>query len=545
MTAKKIFFIIAIVFLLQGAGAEFSLNPRTLNASIKQGLEASIQIDVSNIGENNETITVSAAPSSQDIEAVLHRNNFTLNPGESTFVSLTLMPKKNIEEGTYFVTVTAKTQEEEATETISVNVFSVNDFDFEFESQSLETCSEEGTEQINVFVQNKSSQQDEFLLFSDSLEFAPSFSPSQISVNAQSTGQTILSIPFNQTHSRTTHTIPVIATDSSGNLVEKKFYFTLAKCDSKDSFFDAFLDTEFMEISAGEQKQASLTVINLLEEKQNVFISIESLLETTKPPFEVTLSPLEERTFPITVTGREEDAAGENKVRFFIWNKNQSLERELAVEVAQEESLKVTLLNNDIKQRICSAKDLEVFEFEVENTGDIESEISVEIENPYETIGVIVPKDSTRLLPFEKRTLKAIVQPAFDTPLGEKEVVLVLRVNGRIEFEEILKFTVVEPPEEETFSRTIETQTTNKDEKTNENVPYAPQGKQPLQTPLFGEKSNQSTAILLLSQPDQYTPIILIIALGIIIMFSLFSGNKVTYRQPWLEKNPSGKGWRK
>ena len=467
---KALFLFVLVALLSQQATANFSFNPETTVVSVEKGLQASVQLLFHNDSNASTDISVKAESGNTNLQAFLQEDSFTLHEGERTSVSLVIKPLQALPDGTYFVTVTAKDWNETITSTIEVRVFSQSDFGVSFGENNFAICRGSGWKTVNVTVQNNGSQRN-FLLYTDSDEFAPEFSPEELEISSGANKTSVLRFYVNQTHSIGMHSIPVIVNDQSGKLSEKELSFEVKDCaddgngggggggdgGGENSFFDLSISPTSFFLDAGEDETVTVRIKNLLNEGQKVFLSAESIFEMDRLPYEVQLDAGEEKTFTTVFTGRHQDPPGESEVKFFAWNEKATDEEILSVEVPQESMVEITLLNNDITQRICSAIDLEVFEVEIKNTGDEEQDFFLSIENDHDTIGVTINDRSILVFPGEKQLVRIVVQPAFDTPLGEKEIILVVRdEDGRIAGEEKLVFTVVAPFEQDFGTLRIE-----------------------------------------------------------------------------------------
>ncbi|MBI4045153.1 MAG: hypothetical protein HY392_05570 [Candidatus Diapherotrites archaeon] len=451
---QTISLLVFAVLLAPVAFADFSFQPQTTTLSIEKGLEASIQLLFHNDSNASTDISVRAESTNPGLQVFLQEDGFTLHEGERTSVSLVIKPLLGIADGAYFVTVTARDYNETIISTIEVKVFSQSDFGFSFSENDFEVCQGSGWKTINVSVGNNGAQRD-FLLYTDSDEFAPEFAPEELEIGPGAGRDSSLRFYVNQTHSIGMHSIPVIVSDRIGKMSEKALVFEVKNCAERDGggdgedendFFDLSISPSSIVLGAGKEETVTVRLRNLLDEEQKVFLSSESIFEMDKLPYEVFLSSGEEKTFEVVFTGRQQDPPGEHEAAFFAWNEKATDEETLEVEVPSESRAELTVLNNDITQRICSAVDLEVFEVEIKNTGDEEQKFFLSIENDHDTIGVTINDREVLVFPGEKRLVRIVVQPAFDTPLGEKEVILVARdEEWRIVGEEKLSFTVVAP----------------------------------------------------------------------------------------------------
>lgn len=459
---KTFLFAFFLILFAQSIFADFSFNPETSLVSIEKGLQASVQLIFHNDTNSSTDITLRAESPNSSLQVFLQENSFTLHKGERTSVSLTLKPLESLSEGTYFVTVTASDWNETTTSVIEVRVLSDSDFDFSFSENNFEVCQGSGWKTFTVTVQNNGNQRD-FLLYADSDEFTPEFSPEELEISSGATKSSSLRFYINQTHSIGIHSIPVIVDDRTGKLSEKELVFEIKGCadgqddDGENSFFDLSISPASIFLDAGDEETVKVSLKNLLNENQTVFLSAESIFEMGKLPYQVELTAGEEKIFTTVFSGRHQDPPGEHDVKFFAWNEKATDEEILSVEVPQESMVEITLLNNDITQRICSAIDLEVFEVEIKNTGDEGQKFFLSIENEHDTIGVTFNDRSVLVFPAEKHLVRIVVQPAFDTPLGQKEIILVVRgEEGRIVGEEKLVFTVVAPFEQDFGTLRIE-----------------------------------------------------------------------------------------
>ncbi|GEM_PF-3242842 len=449
--ANKIAAVFALILLagVTGATSSFSFFTPTNTISVEKGIQASVPLEFANLSGNAITVNVLVDSTENNLEVVMPQTQFVLNKNESTSFTLTLKPKEGIQDGTYNLNIRSTAGSETLTRTLEVRVFSVTDFDFYFDESGFEVCSDKYTKELNVRVQNNSSQEKKFLLFSDSEEFVPSFSPEELIVQGNSSRSSRLTIHLNDSHSKGPHSVPLYVKSPDAKIIEKTLEFSTKECadGTRESgeFFGISLDKDFLELKPNQEKPVMLSIKNLLNEKQKVFVSVESALEVSKPPYEVELLPLEERQFQAIVKGREEDSFGTNKVTFFVWNENDSKERDLIVEVAKMHKLEINILKNDLTERICSAVDFEVFEIEVSNKGSEEEVVLFDVKNDHETIGTTISEREIHLLPFEKQIIKVVVQPAFHTPIGEKEIVFEAKsLESGKKFQEILRFTVIE-----------------------------------------------------------------------------------------------------
>lgn len=455
-----------VALFAQVAFADFSFHPETSVVSVEKGLQAQVQLLFHNDSDASTGISVKAESAASNLQVFLQEDSFTLHKGERTSVSLVIKPLEALADGTYFATVTAKDWNETIISTIEVRVFSQSDFSFSFSENDFEACLASGWKTINVTVQNNGSQRN-FLLYTDSDEFAPEFSPEELEIGPGGSKASSLRFYINQTHSIGRHSIPVAVSDRGGKLSEKELFFEVKNCaddgdgggdvDGENSFFDLSITPSSFVLSSGEEETATVHIKNLLDEGQKVFLSAESIFEMDRLPYEVQLNAGEEKIFTTVFTGRHQDPPGVHVVKFFAWNEKATDEEILDVEVPQESGVAITVLNNDIAQRICSAVDLEVFEVEIKNTGDEGQNFFLSIENGHGTIGATINDRGILVFPGEKQLVRIVVQPAFDTPLGEKEIILVVRdEEGRIVGEEKLSFTVVAPFEQDFGTLRIE-----------------------------------------------------------------------------------------
>ncbi len=452
MSIKQTAFAVFFVMFFSLANASTNLDLETHNASIQKGLEASVQLYVQNDSGSESQITLFATSNNQNLLISLSRDNFLLNENETTSVSLTLKPANEIPSGTYTVLVKLVSDQNIVEKIITVNVFSTNEFDFSFENNQ-NACIENNNLQANVTITNYGQTQG-FLAYSDSEEFTPTIAPAQTTISGGASKTVKLTIPINQTHSQGPHYVPVIVKNTFGSLVEKKFEFNLNDC--KNNYFDAYLNDYNLDIKQGQEKHVQLTVKNLLDKEQKIFISTESELETDTPHGEIIFLPNEQKNLEITIKAQHDLSGGEKTISFFIWNFEQSKELKLFADVNDKSFLEITLLNNEITSRICSAIDFEVFEIKLKNNSLTEDTFTVDAENDYDTIGIEFSDDEITLSSGEEKIIRVIVKPAFDAPLGEKKIILEIQSeNTNDKFFEQLNFTVI-APFEESFSNVLQ-----------------------------------------------------------------------------------------
>ena len=442
-------FISAFLLLLFIANAQaLQINTEADVLNLERGQSIGTLVRITNDSFDVRNYTLKASTEDFDLELIPAVKEFRLNPQETISFSITIVATEETNTGTHFVDIEIG-GDGQAERTIEVEVREEAGIELIPEQDKVEFCKEPYTKYIDVEVRNESGISRTVQLKGESEILLPVFEPSELTVAANSSRDVRMKIHIN--HSTQLDEFDVGMFAFYGNtVVERNVVVEINECeDGETPPFRLEIIDGHLSIDKGEEKKARFRLVSLIDDDQDVRISAVSDLKVEEFDQLMHLGGNETEEGKILVFADENDEADVHDVIVYAWNDLGEDSENIEVDVEPMHKLNAVLLNNDILNRICSAVDFEVFELEISNDGDLRERVNISVDNPYDSIGIVITENNFQLDAGEKKIVQIAVQPAFDTELGDKTVNLRVdsSTDSEFEFEEELNFTVVAAPE--------------------------------------------------------------------------------------------------
>lgn len=409
-------------------------------------------LTIENLSDEKVCFELNTDTDYEELSAVILADEFCLNRNERTKVTVTIISSADAEEGEYNVEIRIRYNGEELTKNIKVNILDLERV--ELESQYRVFYKEGYTKKIPVEVINRSNQPVEVILTAESELFIPNFEPYEMMLDPYEEKTSYLIIHINETTKLGRYTIPIFARIADA-YIERDASFELVEKEEAPTFSLVVLDNT-IRMEKGEEEEVRFYIRNLLDEEQSIRLSAISELPTELEQYYIDLGPNEREYSHLIVKARESDEGKEYEVKVYAWNSKHEEQEIIEVEVRSEHEIEVNIFNNNIEQRVCSVADLEVFEVEIINKGDYDEELTLSIENSYETIEVNISDEEFDLEKGESKTVYIAVQAGYDTELGNKKFYLIVENEaGGIDIREPLYFKVIEAGQEDLIEGVI------------------------------------------------------------------------------------------
>ena len=440
----------SIAFLAAGVNA-LQVNPQINTEAnvlnLESGQSIGTIVSITNSSSDGMDLSFRASTSDFDLELIPEKKDFTLNPHETIYFSVTIVATEDADEGTHFVDLNVEGDGVSAGKTLTIEVEESAQLELVPEQDIVRICKEPYTHYIDVEVRNTSSLPKTVQLKGESEILLPVFDPTELTVAGSSESTVRMKIHINYTTQYGEYDVPIFAFEGD-NVVERNVVVEVVGCEPDETPFRLEIIDDELSIEKGDEEKARFRLVSLIDEEQDVRISAVSTLKVEQFDDIIHLDEFESVESKLLVYAEDEDKADEHIVTVYAWNDKGEESEEIEVEVEPMHKLSARLLNNDITNRVCSAVDFEVFELEVSDEGDLREKVVVSVDNDYDTIGIHITEDNFYLDEGEKKVVQIAVQPAFDTPLGEKTITLKVdsTTDSGFEFEEQLNFTVIESP---------------------------------------------------------------------------------------------------
>ena len=442
------FFAIALVAIFAANAYALQLSTDAAILNLEKGQSIGTTVRVTNDSFDVKHLEFEASTYDFELELVPAVKEFTLNPHETTTFSLSVVANDEVEEGRHNVLIEIK-GDDYASGQITVEVIEPHRIGLVPEQDVVEICKEPYTHYIKVEVENNGTGARDIGLKAESEILLPIFEPAELSVEGGSSRTVKMRIHINNTTQFGEYNVGLFAFVGD-DVVERKVIVDVVDCGRDETPFRLEAIDDSLSIDKGDSENARFRLVSLIDEEQDVRISSVSDLRTEEFDQVMHLDEFESEESRIVVYAEDEDEADGHLVTLYAWNDLGEDSEGIDVEIEPFHKLSAKVLNNDITNRICSAIEFEVFEVEVRNEGDFSERINVSVDNDHETIGIHITDEEFTLDAGESKIVQIAVQPAFDTPIGQKSVTLRVESSRTdFEFEEQLNFTVIHPPEQE------------------------------------------------------------------------------------------------
>lgn len=448
MNRNVLAFILVLLLSAGAAAAEarqgnLEISADASRVEIGNSDSVGIALGILNSGKGEVCVKMRAESDYAGVYGKLSASEFCLSPNQGTRVALAIRSEDYAEEGTYTITVHAEYGCREgacsAEKTIEVLVNRGGGIWLSAEPR-MEFCNTGYAKKIPVHVRNNSNYSRKITLSASSARFLPVFEPNEIWLDAGEQMEAELLVHINSTTRAGFYSIPMFA-DSEGLRAAGNAEFEITECE-KPKPFELEIYDSYVNVRKGDEVKLRFRVENLLKEGQRITLSSTGGLPNETDSREIALEGGESHYGEITVSAGEDESHGEYPITLYAWNENGEESREATVNVRKEHGIRVSILNNGIEQRPCSASEFGVFEARVTNHGDYGEKVRLYVENPYGDVSHNVSESKFTLKAGEGRTVQISVLPGYDAEPGERTIYLRVKAGG-FEEEYALRFRVI------------------------------------------------------------------------------------------------------
>lgn len=314
---------------------------------------------------------------------------------------------------------------------------------FDFTDTSSDICLGGYHKDVSIFVSNTGVQTEKIILFSDSGLFFPQFDNPELTLAPGQRTRTEFKINFNDFTRAGEYSVPVFAKTVAGTVFSDSFDFKLVECTDGDPFELLVSDSQ-LTLGKFEIERVRVTVKNNLDRVQDISFNALSELPSRPGQYHFSLGPFESQDSFVEIEARQNDKAETHFVDLVASSEFGKQTKSIKVAVRKNHDILFNLLQNELTSVVCSATEAAVFEIELTNSGDEKETVNISVDNDFDDISATVSDERIELKENEKKTVRVIVNPSFDSELGEKEIALEIRGQGFAYRENIpLRFTVV------------------------------------------------------------------------------------------------------
>ncbi len=447
-----LFAINSQAMIMQVPEPRIQLIPESNNVSLEAGNSINVLLNIVNNGSSKQCVELYTKTYSNKLEAELASTSVCVSPNQTVSFSLSIFSEIDAVEKNYLVEVFAEQGTKQLTKTsIDVDVYKTNTFEVN-QKNSIDVFYKTGyTKFVKVIVTNLTSKFQKISLTSDSELFVPTINPNIVHLDAFESKEVELQININNTTPTGVFEIPIYAKSSVNNrIIERSVLFELKDASElHEKKFDLEVLDKYTLMNRKENKFVKFKVTNLLSEEQKIrFMLNNGGLDAELIQSSVVLKAGESEIFEIKINGQDYYEDKEFQGIIWAYNDKEQLKDSFIVRIESDHNVVAELLNNDLEQKICSINGKEFFEIKITNYGDFDETINLDFDNSYENIQVVASKNNFEL---KKGTIKKgtskivriIVNPGFNTSLGEKKINVTINTNNKTINSFELKFTVI------------------------------------------------------------------------------------------------------
>src|SRR3989344_86874 len=413
---------------------------------IEPGDSINLQLTVENTFDETVCFNLDASLDNEErdeIRTSLGNDEFCLNSGEQTSITLTITSLDDARICFYDIEVVLDYPQGERTRTIDVEIVDQEDPIDISRTTDYFVCKEPYTQEIGIRLENNSGRTQTINLNASHELLLPTFEFATTTLSGGEEDEMILRIHTNETTALEEYTIQVFAR-SENYFVERDIVIRLIECQTDE--FDLEITPITQNIERNTKEFYIVKLIGKSDKDLDIRLSSDGTLPNTLDKYNVFLPKHGEKTVQLEVSARESDDDGAHKIKVTAWSANETEEETVKAIVESEHKIELLVANNDFEARICSATNGQVYEITIKNTGDFEEDVELTLRNVPETIQAVLSEDEIEIRKGEEKTIFVFVNPGFNTDIGNYSITL--EADWGEDFaRETLKFRVVEADE--------------------------------------------------------------------------------------------------
>ncbi|MEM0360688.1 MAG: hypothetical protein QXK06_05120 [Candidatus Diapherotrites archaeon] len=428
-----------------GCGFSVRLYPEYNSIRMQRNDARNIRVKIENNSCNYYCLNLYGREYSSYIDATASTNYVCLNPGESTWVSLSIQTI-DAPSGNYTAKLEAQSGGNKESASISIKVESCTTCGsctsgscLYISSTTKALCrGETGT--LSILVRNNSSEIKEVELEASSTEFLAYFEESTIEVDARSEKYVPLKTYVYPGTSLGSYYVNVSArTDQE--YAQTKAYFTVKDCEEPDTqSFTLSLSGTCVSLEKGKDKNISFTVKN--NTSNNLTVNLQTIADIpTEVQGSVDLNPNETKTLRLNASARLDEATGKHYVKLYAWTAKHREYKTACFDVEKRRKSVFSVKDRNTTIEQCSNA---VFSLLIENQGDYNESYSIEISNSTKA-KITLSEKSFTLAPGKGREVFINVDAPMD--LKEGTYWFDVLVKGSETFSKRIYFSVVKARE--------------------------------------------------------------------------------------------------
>ncbi|MFH1240695.1 MAG: thioredoxin domain-containing protein, partial [Candidatus Diapherotrites archaeon] len=372
------------------ANIEFSPSGRTV--TMDRYDSDSVSYDVRNTGDQETYVDLSVSDNSSYINSSVNTDRFWLGADSSKSVTV-YIETNNANTGTYNVELEAKYINGPKTENITVYVNAdgpITD-SITLDATYKTVCRGEYNE-VNVEIKNNANYGRDIELSAEPEMFLPYFTDKYIYLSAYDSEDVTLKIWVPDRISTGTKYINIYAKSGSKTYSDTARIYVkdcgIPNPINKDKEFTLTLQSSCKRIEKGEKTTYTFTLKNITNDDIRVDLQVVSDLPTElKDHVPVYLDSYERVTLEFEVKSRKTDDTGRHEIIVYAWDDDYNTKESTCVYLEGTNEVDVDLVNNDLK---IERGKFEVFTLLVENTGDFEENVDIEVNDYFEGIEVTI-----------------------------------------------------------------------------------------------------------------------------------------------------------
>jgi len=377
------------VIIGQGSCAfSIDLDPEHSTIHMERNDIESVRVEIENTSCEHYCVDLYGRDTSSYIDADPARDRVCLNPGERTWVALTI-ETMDASARTYTVKMEAKRGSSSRSASINVIVDSctgcgsgcTTGCGSSSDCLALSTYSRsicrDSKENLRVKVRNTSNEIKTVELSASSSEFLATFEEDEIELDAHSEKYVDLEVYVYNDTSLGSHYVNVYA-ETDGDYVSRKAYFTVTDCEEpEENSFSLSVSSGCTSVDKGKDRNVSFTVKN--KTGNDLTVNLQTVAGIpTEVQSEVHLNAHESKTVKVMVSARNDDEPGRHYVKLYGWTAKYRLMKTFCVDIDKRRDTVLTLTENNLDIEQCKN---EIFVLVIENRGDYNEDYEIEISN--------------------------------------------------------------------------------------------------------------------------------------------------------------------
>lgn len=416
------------------------ITPTSQYLSLEKNTVGSAQITIINHSKEKKCIELIVEPDDWDIEIEQWKQNFCLL-GKSQTNKTIVINTDGAPIGRYDISIKAEYDNGIENAKIILDVYEQAKEAFEIEVIDGMICRGEKDE-LRIRIKNTSRETKEISLWAENQMFLPYIERTPLRMDPGE--ERYLDVKLHAVTQAPYGRYDIMIYGTSGTeTIQKKISFNLRDCgieDDEKNIIDLDVRSLCYNVDKGKSIETEFFVTNLIKERQEVNITIESELRTEFITKKITLNSEEKQKISMKVYAENQQDFGRYNVRVYAWTNEDRKIEELCVNVNKKAEFTAELINNNLQ--IYYLGDNETAVLRIKNIGDYKENIKIKAINVGKSITVNISETQIELNPKKEKDIYVNVATSQNPDLGNYNMLILIEGSQTKQMK--LNYSVIE-----------------------------------------------------------------------------------------------------